>query len=196
MKATELFLLAIGCAALMPVASYAASSQQTSAASSTNEASANPTSAGRQNDHSQDTEHSASANNEKLQKQGIPDEKRTLRGSSNKTHSRSRTGITATQHPKQLSTGYKRPPGNATNLHQPGSGKAGGLATGGLIQNGAVKNAQHVRPTAVVRPNVASLNPSLNNVRHHGPNPAVVGGPASNSRNTASLNGTGMHRKP
>ncbi|MGA7447595.1 MAG: hypothetical protein WBQ43_21375 [Terriglobales bacterium] len=58
-----------------------------------------------------------------------------------------------------------------------------------------------VRPPGTVRPTAATLNPSLNNVRHRGPNPAVVGGLAGgsanlHSSNTGAINGTHMHRKP
>ena len=79
------------------------------------------------------------------------------------------------------------------NLHQPGSDKSGGAAKGGLIQNETVHNALPVRPSSVVRPTA----PSLNNVRHRGPNPAVIGGSAnSDRRNTGAINGTRMNRKP
>ncbi|MGA8505034.1 MAG: hypothetical protein WB762_05450 [Candidatus Sulfotelmatobacter sp.] len=58
-----------------------------------------------------------------------------------------------------------------------------------------------VRLAGTVRPTAASLNPSLNNVRHRGPNPAVVGGSAGgsanlHSSNTGAINGTRMKRKP
>ena len=87
------------------------------------------------------------------------------------------------------------------NLHQPGSDKSGAAAKGGLIQNETVNNALPVRPPGAVRPTAASLNPSFNNVRHRGPNSAVVSGSAGgsanlNSRNTGAINGTRMNRKP
>jgi len=198
MRFRQLLLLAISCAALMPVASYAAPSQQTSGASSTSDNSTYRASTLPHDDHPQGAEHAASANDEKQKKEGTPDEKRTVGGASNKTHLSSHVRITAAQRPKQLPNGQKHSiPGNATNLHPPRSDKAGGLATGGLIQNDAVSKAQHVRPATLMRPNVASLNPSPNNVRHRGPNPAVVGGSTiSNRINTGGISGTNMHRRP
>jgi hypothetical protein len=197
MKFTQLLLLAISCAALMPVTSYAAPSQQTSGASSTTDNSASQASALPHNDHPQDAQPAVSANDEKQRKEGTPYEKRTVGGASNQTHSRSHARLTAAQRPKQLPNGQKRSiAGNATNLHPPRSDKAGGLATGGF-QNIAVNNAQHVQPTTLIRPNVASLNTSHNNVRHRGPNPAVIGGSAiSNPINTGGISGTNMHRRP
>jgi hypothetical protein len=79
----------------------------------------------------------------------------------------------------------------AMNFHQPASDKSGGK--GELTQNKTVNNARPVRLQSAVRPTVASLHnaldPSLNNVRHRGPNPAVVGGSANSaSRNTGTIN--------
>ncbi|MFZ0931895.1 MAG: hypothetical protein WAN11_25075 [Syntrophobacteraceae bacterium] len=79
------------------------------------------------------------------------------------------------------------------NLHQSASDKSGGAATERLIRNKTVKNALPVRATNVVKAAV----PSLNNVRHHGTNPAVVGGSTnSGSRNAGAINGTRISRKP
>jgi hypothetical protein len=79
------------------------------------------------------------------------------------------------------------------NLHQPGSNKSGGAAKAGLIRNETVNMALPVRTPSVVRPTVRSFN----NVRHRGPNPAVVAGSVnSDSRNTGAINGTRMNRKP
>jgi hypothetical protein len=79
------------------------------------------------------------------------------------------------------------------NLHHPGSDKFGRAAKGGLIQNETVNKALAVRTPSVVRPTV----PSFNNVRHRGPNPAVIGGSTnSNRRNNGTINGTHMNRRP
>jgi hypothetical protein len=52
--------------------------------------------------------------------------------------------------------------------------------------------ASPVRTSNAARPTV----PVLNNVHHHSPNPAVVGGsPNLRSRNTGAINGTAMSRK-
>ena len=129
-------------------------------------------------------------------------EQRYPRHASDKNHPRSRASLTAANHPKQLPNDRKRSiPGNAANLHQSGSGKSGAAAKGGLIQNETARNAMPVRPPGTVRPTATMLNPSLNNVRHRGPNPAVVGGSAGgsvnlNSSNAGAINGTRMPRKP
>jgi hypothetical protein len=83
------------------------------------------------------------------------------------------------------------------NLHPPGSDRSSGVAKSGFIQNEQVNRALTARPTGVARFTVASLNPLPNNVRHHGPNPAVVGGSANSaSSSTGGLNGTRMNRRP
>jgi hypothetical protein len=94
--------------------------------------------------------------------------------------------------PKQLPNSRRHSmPGNA--LHQPGSNRSGAASKSGLVQNETVSNALAVRTPSVVRPTA----PSFNNVRHRGPNPAVVGGsPPSHSSNTGTINGARMNRKP
>jgi hypothetical protein len=178
MKVTRLLflilILTMSSAGLMPGTSYAAPSQQTSAPSSTNTASAgNPSNEQRDPSHASD-----------------------------KNHPRRRARLTAANHPKQLPNGRKRSiPGNAVNLHQTGSGKSGVATKGVSTQNETASKAIPVRRPGAVRPTATTLNPSLNNVRHRGPNPAVVGGSAGgsanlNSSNTGAINGTRMHRKP
>jgi hypothetical protein len=199
MKVTCLLflLLTVSCTPSMQATSSAALHQQTPAESSANEKSAKPDGAHPRDDHPQDADHAVLPNDEKPKKEGIPDEKRNLRGTLNKTHPRSDARITTTHRPKQAPISQKRLLGNTTNLHQLASDKSRGSAKEGLIQNEAVKKVQHIRSTSFVRPNVASLNPSLNNVRHRGPNPVVVGGSAnSGNSNTGAINGTGMHRRP
>jgi hypothetical protein len=177
MKVTCLLFLSLilpmSWAALMPGTSYAATSHQTSAESSATTPVA-----------------------------GSPSkEQRYPRHASDKNHPRSRASLTGANHPNQLPNGRKRSmSGNAASLHQPGSGNSG-AAKGGLIQNEKASNAMPVRPRGTVRPTAATLNPSFNNVRHRGPNSAVVGGSAGgsanlNSSNTGAINGTRMHRKP
>ena len=179
MKITCLLFLSLivtmSWAALMPGTGYAAPSQQTSAESSATDSPLAGT---------------------------IPPRNKDLpRHASDKNHPRSRASLTAANRPKQLPNSRKRSiPGNAMNLHQPGSDKSGGAAKGGLIQNETVSNALPVRPPSIVRLR-HNAQPSLNNVRHRGPNPAVVGGSAGgsanlDSSNTGAINGTRMHRKP
>ncbi len=120
------------------------------------------------------------------------DEQRDHGRASDPNHPPSRASLTKANRPKQLPNSRQRSiPGNA--LHQPGSDKSGGAAKSGFIRNETVNNALAVRTPSVVRPTV----PSLNNVRHRSPNPAVVGGsPNSHSSNTGAINGTRMNRKP
>jgi hypothetical protein len=167
-----ILILRMSSAALMPDTSYAAQSQATSAESSaTTPVAGNPSK-----------------------------EQRYPRHASDKNHPRSRASLTAANR-KQLPDSRKRSiPGNSANLHQPGSGNSGTAAKGGLVQNETASNAMPARPPGTVRPTAATLNLSPNNVRHRGPNSAVVGGSAGGSANLNSnigaINGTRMHRKP
>ncbi len=191
MKTTCLLFLTISWAALTHGTGYAVpsgpASQQTSPESSANTASDHPRDPAQRDappadDGRHQTGGKASA------------EQRDLRRASDKDHPPRRASLTEANRPKQFPHSRKRfLPGNAINLHQPGPDKSGGAAKGGLIQTETVNNALPVRPPSVVRPTV----PSLNNVRHRGPNPAVVGGSANlQSRNTGAINGTRMNRKP
>ena len=117
-----------------------------------------------------------------------------LRHLSDKNGPRSRATLTAASRPQQLPNSRKRSVArNATNSHQPSSGKSGRAATGGSIQNETVNSAPSVRRPNAIRPTMLSFN----TVRHRGPNPAVVGGTANPAcRNTGTINGTRMNRKP
>jgi len=187
MKATCLLvlilILTMSRATLMHGTSWIAPSQQTAA-----ESSANPTS-----DHPDAAEHAAPVDKGKHEMVGKgSNAQRDPRNGSDKNHPRSHSSQTPANRPKQLPNGRKvsMP---AMNFHQPGSDKSGVTAKGGLIQNETVNNALPIRSPSVVRPAVASLN----NIRHRGPNPAVVGGSAnSGSRSTGAINGTRMNRKP
>ena len=188
MKTTCLLFLAIGCAALMRGTSYADQSNPASPKSSS-ESAAKTTS-----DHPRDAAHSAPAEDGKNQNDGKPsDERRDPRHASDKNHQGSRASLTSANRPKQASNDRERSTsGNATNLHQPGLSKSGGVANG-LSQKATVNNVLPVRRPSVTRPIV----PSPSNVRHRGANPAVIGGSAnSDSRNTGAINGARMNRKP
>jgi hypothetical protein len=169
-----ILILTMSSAALMPGTGYASPSQQTSA-----ESSANTASAGNPSDEQRDPCHG-----------------------SDKNHPCRRARLTVANYPERPPKLQKRStPGSAVYLHRPGSGKAGAAAKSGLIQNETASNAMLVRLPGTGRPPAPSLNPSLNNVRHRGPNAAVVGGSAGgsanlNCSNTGAINGTRMHRKP
>jgi hypothetical protein len=200
MKATCLLFLTMSRVLLMQGTSYAAPSQQTSAESSAYEKSAKPASARPHDDVSHDPGRVARVDSGKPQNGGISaDEPPDHRQASSKNHPRSRAGLTTANRPQRLPISRKTSlPGNAMNLHPPGSDKSGGAAKGGFIKNEKVNRALMARPTGVARSTVASLNPlPNNNVRHRGPNPAVVGGSANSaSSNTGGLNGTRMNRRP
>jgi len=92
--------------------------------------------------------------------------------------------------PKQLPNRRQGfPAGNPVNLGQPGLSKLAAGAKSGFVRNETVNN--HWTPS-VVRPTAQSFN----NVRHHSPNLAVVGGPAKTQADgTGSVNGTRMNRR-
>jgi hypothetical protein len=199
MKATCLLFLTMSRVLLMQGTSYAAPSQQTSAESSAHEKSAKPASARPHDEVSHDPGRVAAVQSGKPQNGGISaDKPPDHRQASSRNHPRSHAGLTTANRPKQLPISRKGSlPGNAMNLHPPGSDKSGGAAKGGFIQNEKVNRALTARPTGVARSTVASLNPLSNNVRHRGPDPAVVGGSANSaSSNTGGLNGTRMNRRP
>jgi hypothetical protein len=188
-RATCLLFLTLSCAALMSGTAYAApstpASQQTSSESAAKIVSGDP----------RDAAHGAPANEGNHRKYGKPsDEQRDRRNVSDTKIARSRAGLLKANRPKPLPNAQERfSPGNALNLQQPGSNKSVGAAMGGLIQQGTVNTALRVRPTNVLRPTV----PLTNNVRHHGANPAVIGGSAnSDGRKNGAINGTRMIRRP
>jgi hypothetical protein len=135
-------------------------------------------------------------------------EPKSPRRATDKNHPRSRANLTTPNHPKQLLNTRKRStPGNTANFHHPDPSKSGAAANDNdndrLVQNQRGSTTMPRRPQVIVRPTAATLNSSLNplpgNVRHRGPNSAVVGvggSPNLNSSNTGAINGTRMHRRP
>jgi hypothetical protein len=112
---------------------------------------------------------------------------------SDTNHPPSRASLTKVNRSQQLPSNRQASlPGNAMNLHQAGSDKSSGPAKSGFIRNETVNNALAVRAPSVVRPTV----PLLNNVRHRGPNPAVMDGSLnSHGTNTGTINGTRMNHR-
>jgi hypothetical protein len=85
------------------------------------------------------------------------------------------------------------PSGKAIGHHQPGSDKRGDVAKSGLNHGTAGHSSQHVRRADVIRPTV----PSLENQRHRGANPAIIGASAKPAgKNTGAISGTSVHRRP
>jgi hypothetical protein len=185
MKTTWLVFLTISGAAFMQGTGYAAPSQQASAQSSANTASTHPGDAG----------HAAPAAGGKPEKDGNPSgEQRNPRHDSDKNPPRSRASLPKANPPQQVpNKGERATSENAKNLHQLGGDKSAGVTKGESIQHEKVNGTLIARPSKVIRPTV----PLLNNLRHLGANPAVIGGPAhSGGWNSEAINGTNVHRRP
>ena len=176
---TCLIFMVIGWVAL--VAGYAASEQSPAE---------NP--AKTSSDHARDAEKPASAGNRNRQtapSTGTPVHRRAVE----KNYVRSHTSLAKATRPKQPSSGEHSRSVSAMELHQPRLNRSGGATKEGVIHNETLNRTLPVRPPSVPRTNT----PSLNNVRHRGPNPAVIGGPrSSNTSNTAAINGTHLGRRP
>ena len=114
---------------------------------------------------------------------------------SDRSHVHGSASVNTASRSKQLLNSRKSLLGHTASRHQyqPSLDKSSGAAKAGSIKNEAVNTALPVRRLSVVRPYL----PSPKNVRHRGPNPAVVAGSTNlASRNTAAINGTGMNRRP
>jgi hypothetical protein len=188
MRIARLLFLMIGCAALTTGTAYAdpssAAPQQTSSQGAANTASGHP----------HDADHASLAGSGNRQKDGkLSLERRDKRQVSGKDHSRGPAPATknrTTQVPRSRESSSSA---NAMHLHQPGSDSRTGSAKSESIQHDTVNRAQRVQSENVVR----STAPSLNNVRHRGANPAVIGGSANSyGRNPGMINGTSVHRRP
>jgi len=109
-----------------------------------------------------------------------------------KNHPASHPSPTRATRPKQPSrSGQRSRSGNTMAFHQPGPSRPAAATSNGLIHNQTGNRTLPVRSPAR-----GSGRPS-NYLRYRGPNPAVIGGPASsNAKNTAALNGTHMGRRP
>jgi hypothetical protein len=184
MKATCFLLLTMSSAPLMQWTNDAAISQQTSAKSSANSDS----------DHPHDAESAIPGDDAKRQKNGaLLEGQRDPSPGSGKNHPRGPAAITK-DHPEQPPKDPEHfPSGDAMDPRQPASAKSGGAAEDEFIHQARAASALTVRSPRVIRPAV----PLLNNVRHIGPNPAVVGGSKGlDGRNAGAISGTHMNRKP
>jgi hypothetical protein len=183
-------------AGFMPAASYTDETQQTSG-SSKNEDSPNTASDGSHDDHPHDAGRPAAAD-DGSQKEATASDKQPSRQAGAKNHPRSRSSLTTASHPAELPGSGKRSiPRITSNLVHQGPGNSKGAPRAGSVHHETVTNPLPVRPPSVGRPTVVSLNPSLNNRRHRGPNPAVVGGSASlRNKSAGEMNGTHMNHRP
>jgi hypothetical protein len=185
-KAVGLIFLTLGWAASAVGAAGAgqslAQSQQTPSRSAAN-AVGSP---------SRDAEHAAPADAGTRVGKPSADQQNHRKVSSNKP-STSNTSPSKTNHRNEASSGGERSVRDGSkDSHRPASDKSAAAAQNGLARNSTVTHAPSDRASGGVRPAV----PSLSNVRHRGPNPAIVGGVGNSStRNTAALDGTHMNRK-
>lgn len=188
MKTAGLVFMMIGCAVSMYGTSYAAPSDpvahQSSSATSVDTASDRPHGA-----------HSAPVDGRKHQAGGKSSgEHPGTRHALDKNHPPGPASQSNANRPSQAPNRQEHSAsGNAMDRREPGSDKSVGAAKGGLVQKETVNNALRIQPRSVARP----VGPSIENVRHRTPNPAVVGGSAnSTTKNTGAINGTRMNRKP
>ena len=183
MKAAHLLFLAINCAALMCGTGYAAPSGAVSQQQSSQSASKTA-----YNDQ-QNGEQAAPADGGKDQRDGKPSGELGESRHVSDNHARKPARLVRANRLGQLPNNHHRSASpDAANFRQPDSDVSGS------IHNEIANNALHVRPrSGVVRPGVSSLN----NARHRGPNPAAINGSANLDRkNTATIDGTRMTRKP
>ncbi len=76
--------------------------------------------------------------------------------------------------------------------------KSGPSQSAVATKKGSIQNKSVTRVSAVQRPNMfPSSSPLLDNVRHRGPNPALIGGLGSSKpRESGAINGSSITRKP
>lgn len=145
--------------------------------------------------HAREAEKSAPASNRKRQTdKKSSTEPPVRRRAVEKNHAYSHASPTKVNRRKQPSSnGLHSAVGNAADVRQSHSNTSGAGTKEILTHNQTVNRTPPVRPSGVVRTNA----PWVNNVRHRGPNPAVLGGPASSgTRNTAAINGAHLGRRP
>jgi hypothetical protein len=188
MKTTCLTFAVIGWAALMSGTGYASSfapaSRQTSAAGA-----AKPTSATPHN-----SQHFAPSADGKSRRDSQPsEEQRSLHGSV-RNHNLSHGNPAGTPRSLQVPNGHGSSASQSVESpHQTGVIRPVSPEKAGLIETGAVNKALGFRENRTIRP----VTQSLASIRHRGANPPAIGGATNSGRtNSATINGTGMHRKP
>ena len=166
----------IACAASFDSAAHGPSSQATASAGS---------------DHSRGSAHSDSGDGANQRADGKSSGERDHNQASGAVHSRGK--VTTATVPKQPTRDPKLATRARSEMARPAdSSGSTGAQKGALMRGETVSKALPVRP-----PTVAHTGQAHNNVQHHSPNPAVVGGPASSKVvNTRAISGTGVHRKP
>lgn len=122
------------------------------------------------------------------------DEQPSHRHPSGNKHLRSSATATAGKHAEQVPKQEAFRNSSTMNVRPAALGESGRAAREGLVHNEILNNsALPTRPPSVV----PRTGRSANDLRHRGPNPAVIDGAMnSNVRNTGSINGTRMNRRP
>lgn len=186
MKAAGLVFLTLGYAAWTVGAAYAAQSVVASQQASP------PSAANTVDNHSRETEH-ATATNGGTHLGKASDDQQNHRNISGNKFPTSNSSLSKSNRPTGLPNRRERSAAeDSKNSHRPGSDKSGGAAKNGFTRNETVNHASSNRAPSAARPSV----PSLGDVRHRGPNPAIISGAgSSHTRNTAALDGTHMNRK-
>lgn len=169
MKAACLTLAMVGCAVFFQETSYAFFLSAALQEQST-ESSSKPLSGDRHKDRTSSDAH------------------RTGRRASNKNHSHNQTNPIKANRPKQLRNGRERMASeNVMNVGRSNSSKPS-------IGASKVPN-NHKLPARTT--GVAALSgQQFGNSRNRGAAPATVGGPPSSTRNTATISGTSISRRP
>jgi hypothetical protein len=186
MKAAGLVFLMLGYTAWTVGAAYAAqsvvASQQASPASAANTV----------GNHSRETEHATATDGGTHFGKASDDQQKHPKISDNKLPA-SYPSLSKSNRPNELPNRRERSAAeDSKNSHRPGTNKSGGAAKNGLTRNETVNHASSNRAASATRPSV----PSLGNVRHRGPNPAIISGArSSNTGNTAALDDAHMNRK-
>jgi hypothetical protein len=151
-----------------------------------------PSAANTVGNHSRETEH-ATATDGGTHLGKAPDDQQNHRNISGNKFPTSNSSLSKSNRPSGLPNRHQRSAAeDSKNFHRPGSGKSGGAAKNGFTRNETVNHASSNRAPSAAQRSV----PSLGNVRHRGPNPAIISRAGSSStRNTAALDGTHMNRK-
>jgi hypothetical protein len=95
--------------------------------------------------------------------------------------------------PHRRTNNLKNPTAGNINAHRQDPERRNSPANAGLRGNSNSFQQRSFRPSTLPRPPASAPN----NSRHHGPNPAVIGGPKNTTAtNTAALSGGALRHRP
>jgi hypothetical protein len=185
MKAISLILLMLGCAAWPVRAAYAGQSVAASRQEHT------PNAAETHGNHSREADHAAEAGGARHVGRPSDDLQNQRKISGHKASVGTASPSKANQGNEAANSRERSGSQDSRNSRRAGSIKSAGAAQNGLARNETNNHAASNRSPTAVRP----AAPAISNVRHHGANPAIIGGAGnSNSRNTMALDGKQMNR--